>query len=445
VAGRRVFALVAAVALAACASREKELQAVAKDWSMVIRASQVIPIYPLSEDLRPGDIFLVETPIQEQAKQYREDGFLPLDQHLGRLHELDYALFYDGSHGIGTRMDVPNVWVFGDPATGPGAVVPASAPVAPAPATGDEEPKRHTGKTNWAPAPRAAFPTYSFSVSRGGGLKLALPIQGIPVGLGLMKTDQAKGSVTLADAYTYGLSLDELQQGVMDWAAKHRELLGGIRVQAGREVYLRVVNRVYVTGRVVVSMTNAATAGAQAQAGESKEVELIDAKADTAETLQSTLDGISKGLNENLPGGTLRVAQASSRSVTLSETFERPLIVGYLGFDFPIAEDGTLGQPLATRERLAGIERPFATLRGDYAWLVSRIGKLDEAAQEAVYKRAAGALDSAFQQGYDERRQNLSPADAFSRTKTAWLAGKSPVSEYMREIYDALDAAWKEQ
>lgn len=35
-------------------SKDKELEQVAKDWSMTIRASQVIPVFPLTEDLQPG-------------------------------------------------------------------------------------------------------------------------------------------------------------------------------------------------------------------------------------------------------------------------------------------------------------------------------------------------------------------------------------------------------
>src|SRR5262245_11475255 len=79
-----------------CQSPEKEqqLQNVAKDWSMVIRASQVVPVYPLTEDLQPGDVFMVETPVQTQVQTYRKRGFLPLDRHVTRLHDLEYADFY---------------------------------------------------------------------------------------------------------------------------------------------------------------------------------------------------------------------------------------------------------------------------------------------------------------------------------------------------------------
>src|SRR5689334_11985633 len=84
---RRVPVLLGAAMLAAsllgggCADylRRKELESVAKNWCETIRASQVIPVYPLTEDLRPGDVFLVQTPVSEEASRYRAKGFLPLD------------------------------------------------------------------------------------------------------------------------------------------------------------------------------------------------------------------------------------------------------------------------------------------------------------------------------------------------------------------------------
>ena len=59
-------------------SKDQELEQVAKDWSMTIRASQVIPVYPLTEDLQPGDVFLVQVPVEQQQQVYKEKGFLDI-------------------------------------------------------------------------------------------------------------------------------------------------------------------------------------------------------------------------------------------------------------------------------------------------------------------------------------------------------------------------------
>ena len=74
----------AVLMLAGCGglSRREQLHRVAKDWCETIRASQVIAVYPLTQDVQPGDIFLVQTPIDKQQQAYKADGFLPLDNHL---------------------------------------------------------------------------------------------------------------------------------------------------------------------------------------------------------------------------------------------------------------------------------------------------------------------------------------------------------------------------
>jgi hypothetical protein len=57
-------------------------------------------------------------------------------------------------------------------------------------------------------------------------------------------------------------------------------------------------------------------------------------------------------LDQGPAGGSVRFAYATSRSVGLSEAFDRPLVIGYVGFDVPILKDGELGPPLSTLERL---------------------------------------------------------------------------------------------
>jgi len=162
-------------------SKDQELEQVAKDWSMTIRASQVIPVYPLTEDLQPGDVFLVQVPIEQQQQVYKEKGFLPLDNLVDRLTPGGYCKFYGQSFMYGddpTKLckPLPVTWL-----------TPGQNPTA------------------WAAAPAASFPTYSFSARKGGGFNLALPVQGVPVGLSLLGGDAAQGSVTIAGAKTYGV------------------------------------------------------------------------------------------------------------------------------------------------------------------------------------------------------------------------------------------------
>src|SRR6185369_12071215 len=52
------------------------------------------------------------------------------------------------------------------------------------------------------------------------------------------------------------------------------------------------------------------------------------------------------------PGGSIRIVAASSRSVSMSETFDRPLVIGYLAYDRPIGKGGVLGGSVPTLQRI---------------------------------------------------------------------------------------------
>jgi hypothetical protein len=60
-------------------------------------------------------------------------------------------------------------------------------------------------------------------------------------------------------------------------------------------------------------------------------------------------------------GGSIRIAAASSRSITMSETFDRPIVVGYIAYDRAIEEGGLLGTSTSTLLRVE--RRPTAPPR----------------------------------------------------------------------------------
>ncbi|MGD9167226.1 MAG: hypothetical protein PVH33_10980 [Syntrophobacterales bacterium] len=305
--------------------RNKQLEVVAKDWALVIRASQVIPIYPLSEDLQPGDVLLVSMPIEEQVALYKEKGFLPLDQHMVRLYSKDFRNFYNSRYGITDETIPPAQW----------------------------QKQNANGGHSWKKAPRAAFPTYQFSVQTGAGLNLAIPIQGVPFALGLMNSGSASGTVTIADAYTFGLDNFSMERLVREWGMENRRLLNNYEPRNGRHHYLRVVSRVYVTGRVSVTVNNDEATGAEVAAGADRPVKLMGlVEGSTDENYDKAIETINEFAAEQLPGAKVKIATASSRSVTLSEQFERPLVIGYIGFDLPILKGGRLGAAISTLSQL---------------------------------------------------------------------------------------------
>ncbi|HEX2832072.1 MAG TPA: hypothetical protein VHW00_03605 [Thermoanaerobaculia bacterium] len=327
-------------------SKAKQLSRVAKDWCLTIRASQVLPAYPLTEDLQVGDVFLVSTPLEEEVHDLEEDGFLPLDNVIARLQPTGWQQFYNGAYSVTDTSTLPKQWQFPTPA-------PTSAPF-----------------TQWSVAPGAAFPSYTFQIKSGSGASLAIPIQSVPVGLTLLQTADAYGTVNIASASTYGLPITTLTPQIEAWALANQDFLRQYaphtkRTRRGKTEeqsnYVRVVYRVYVAGGVNVSLISNQSRGARVDAGASvKTPALFDAGGATNESVNAAtnysqvLQSLSQSVAAATPGASVQLASVSSRSVAMNETFPRPLVIGYLAFDREILPDGHLGPALPTHARVSG-------------------------------------------------------------------------------------------
>lgn len=279
---------------------------------------------------------------------YKKKGFLPLDNHIYRLDPKGYNAFYDHSFlATATNQTLPQAWIH-----------PPSTNIAP-----------------WQAAPHAAFPTYSFSVAHGAGMSLAVPVQGVPVGLSLLGSDAASGTIAIRQAATLGIDTLSMYRDLQQWAAANYDFLRYYGPKGTKFNYLRVVTRVYAAGEMGVHLKDARSYAGGADVGIPKPVNLLTAQLPPgstnihATTLSNYTNGIAT-LNEMIkavadkagqvmPGGSLRVTAASSRSIELSETLRPPLIFGYLGFDADIYEGGVLGPPISTYAVL----EPTANLR----------------------------------------------------------------------------------
>jgi hypothetical protein len=332
--------LLGPVAVCGCkTTKQEQLETAARDWCATIRASQVIPVYPLTEDIQPGDIFLVQLPVDQQQKLYKQRGYLPLDNHLDRLNPVSYPNFY--SHNFlhsQSNVDLLSEWI---------------------------RPNGH--RTNsWLEAPNAAFPTYSFSVQKGAGINLAFPVEGVPVGLSLLGTDAAEGSVIIKNAHTVGVDTISVHGQLKDWAEANADFLRYFS-SSKHPNYLRVVTRIYTVGSVDISLRDASSRSGGLDAGAAKPVNLLmpqlmqGTNADPVtvrsnfvagnsalqEILTSAL-GAKDAAGNLLPGGSLRLTAASGRTISMRETFDPPLTIGYIGFDCKIDRGGHLGQPIPT-------------------------------------------------------------------------------------------------
>ncbi|MBX3464497.1 MAG: hypothetical protein KF830_15115 [Planctomycetes bacterium] len=320
--------LLAAMGASGCCATDKsaQLERVAKDWCLTIRASQVIPTYPLVEDLRPGDVFLTTTPIGEEVQLFESRGFLPLDHQVARLTGGDVFKILDAHYG--KNIGVSN------------KVFPA--------------------QFAWDHVPDAKFPSYTFETSSTGGIDLAIPLQGVSVGLNYLRSAHSVGSVTLSEARTLGVPIRDLDKLVDKWAAENKEWLAQYGFFRGdpnaRPVFVRIVTRIYSVGKVAVHLVDTSASGAQASAGTPGPLESLTTD-EQGRTAVERQQGVVERLNEPLKlkfGGHVQVAAATGRSVTLNEDFERPVVIGYLAYDRLIQPDGSLGAAVSTLARVSG-------------------------------------------------------------------------------------------
>ncbi|MBX3359709.1 MAG: hypothetical protein KF745_14915 [Phycisphaeraceae bacterium] len=303
--------------------KSKELARVAKDWCLTIRASQVMPVYPLTRDLRPGDVFITTTPIGKEVDLFEEKGFLPLDVHMKRL-DTDAAIkaFY------ATRL--------GDGAAFPNPV------------------------NTWTDLPAAAFPDYTVEISRSGGINLAIPVQGIPVGLSYLGAAAASATVSLKGAQTAGLDLATLQPILQTWEIDNRGLLSAYATDPAdpkaTPVFLRIVTRVYRVKSVSVYLDDASKSGAEAAAGfelPTPDPGAPDPKKTAAEQYEEIATRLNTKLTDQL-GGKVRLINVSRRSVTMDEDFPEAMCIGYIAYDCQILPGGVLSAPVPSYQRLTG-------------------------------------------------------------------------------------------
>ncbi|MEM1211370.1 MAG: hypothetical protein AAGI68_03635 [Planctomycetota bacterium] len=348
--------------------RDQQLQRAATEWNKTIRASQVIPVYPLTEDLQPGDLFLVTTTVKDQHKLWAGNDFLPLDNHLGRVNPSGYDAFYRASFFHPDHAAVlPRDWL--RPPTG----------ITPQPAKDQEN------GLAWQKAPMAFFPSYSFSTSVGAGASVAFPVSGVPVGLSLLGTGKATVTVQIKDARTIGVDMLSLYRDVsVFWQAQSPAALGKVARPAACTPprYLRVISRVYLAREIQVGITDSGVQSENLSVGAPKPVNLLlpanpkkpapgnpgasrppavdpaQASAQAVRTYSQNISELNRMINglvpadgsidQVLPGGSLQIVAASAGSISLNETFARPVAIGYLGFDMVIGPDGRLGPPIPT-------------------------------------------------------------------------------------------------
>jgi len=354
---------------------QRQAERVARDWCVTLRASQVIPVYPLTEDLRPGDLFLVESALVDQRRFYGRQGYLPFEGYLGRL-DLDRL----------PALQAPGLGYFRPP--------PASV----------------AGPEFWAEAPLACLPSYSFTTRSGQGVRAAFPVFGVPVGLSFLGESATAGSITVTDARTYGYDEAALDGALQAWLRENRALLA--RHAAHPEPrFVRLVTRVYLASALEVTLRAAGTTAGGLDAGMAKSFALDDVGSeggvDRYTEAMDRLNDLLGRLSEQAPGGSLPPLAASARSITLNQRFPRPVAIGYLAREYQILPGGGLGPSVSTLDllegRSAGAEirreqNEAAAIAGEIGGRIAGYGVAAEVVRVAEFAAGAGVLARAEQE-----------------------------------------------
>jgi hypothetical protein len=134
--------------------------------------------------------------------------------------------------------------------------------------------------------------------------------------------------------------------------------------------------------------------------------------------MASSFQKALKTVTDNL-GGAIALRWATARSISLDEDFPRPLVVGYLGFDFPINEDGTLGTPIATQCQLEARSGP-SKKTGERITTIEYSYTLPELrARITRWLAQDRATNNAKLMAWLEGRGITTPAGAWVRTETS--------------------------
>jgi hypothetical protein len=300
--------------------KERQLKRIARDWCQLITASQIIPLYPLTQDIQPGDVMLVTTAIENQREDFENNGYLKLDQLLYRMHPSieDYRSFYNGRYnyssiGANSSADINNYQ-----------------------------------SISWDNLPLAFFPSYNFKVKTTIDAGLVLPVKGVPLAMSLSDTKEADGQLSIHKAHTYGIDSKLLYDSLVTWASDNRWFLQSYepRVRKGifgkhtDTTFLRVVSRVYAIDSLNVSLKSKSNS----------KPNLNNDKNSTAANNKGFSSDLMNKVSEISPR--VSIIAESERNVFMTESFPEPIIVGYIGFDVPILKDGFLGVPISTLNQL---------------------------------------------------------------------------------------------
>lgn len=158
----------------------------------------------------------------------------------------------------------------------------------------------------------AAFPAISFSADRSTSVSAGLPLESVSIGLTHLDSRQATVSVVLTDVQTEGVDLARVPILAFDWWDEKQHQMRGIENRFEITTHpLRIVTRVFKAREVSVSITS------ESSRSGGLHVEAMDRAS-----------------------GSVEVVAKTANSITMRETFEVPLVIGYHAVDVKFTMKG---------------------------------------------------------------------------------------------------------
>lgn len=367
-------------------SYKDQMENVAKKWCMTIHASQVIPVYPLEQGIRPGDIYLVGEAHAIQKDIYEQKGFLPLDTYYHRLERAEEKL--KEYYGMDVLSEVWSTTELNEGEQSASALALKEC----APKTDDYERLlclvdkiSKTKSVKPRNLPLAVFPSYTADVGMDGSLGLGISLEGIPIGLSMLHSSKATAVVSIKDAYNIGLPVSVLYPDAQAWAARP-ETRSALRMYAGaheKTLYIRLINKVFLAQRFDIALLDTSKKGAALEAGKDREKDQDsppepNMNTQLAEIAMQNLMMVASG---QAAGGEVSLTSKSSLGVSLRETLPRPVVIGYHSVDIPIFQGGYLGAPVATQSFLLSEATPV-TFEGQIDAELALINEIRESFNE---------------------------------------------------------------
>lgn len=398
---RSILLILMSMALLGCESAAPKGH-VAKQWAQTMRELDIVPVFPPREDVQVGDVYIVPEDPEREDELFARDGHLPRGIWVHTLSlQVELSRFYQ------SRASLPATTFSGDHVAGSGGE-PTDADVRAEPAESDVFMNGSVQRLRIVGFPsflsmsitqgdmsvflpvETAMITGSAAFSDTKSVTVNLPVAescGLPANLVMvaLKREAIKGVTGEDDESPVFRPLDGIG-GLLPMPKRHLIPATGpdgietevVRVRVATEVFYARVVDVSIQAQTEKSGMLTAVADALVGSYDTRKSTQSDETTTTSTTAQplsakeelegfgSEVDGgVVKGtkkdrsgkagslsspmisMSGDIPGSTVRILSVSESSVGMRRVYERPVAIGFRGFDANIILESKTGRVIS--------------------------------------------------------------------------------------------------